>query len=107
MTIRLTRKGQRGKYRAKAFQRGTGMNPRRSPNRCDRFTHPNQAPPQTDQWSAVPARLAAAVEAPWKIDVPHPLRDNIQERDAVLEQMLRKAHRQNESLRTPITPAET
>jgi len=39
--------------------------------------------------------LAAAVEPPWKVDVPHPLRDKIQELDAVLEQMLRNAHLQN------------
>ena len=39
--------------------------------------------------------LAAALEPPWKVDVPHPLRDKIQELDAVLERMLRDAHLQN------------
>ena len=39
--------------------------------------------------------LAAALEPPSKVDVPHPLRDKIQELDAVLEQMLRNAHLQN------------
>jgi hypothetical protein len=33
--------------------------------------------------------LAPAVEPPWKVDVPHPLRDKLQELDLVLERMLR------------------
>jgi hypothetical protein len=39
--------------------------------------------------------LAAAVEPPWKVDVPHPLRDKLQELDLVLERMLHCAHLQN------------
>jgi hypothetical protein len=36
--------------------------------------------------------LAAAVEPPWKVDVPHPLRDKLQEVDAQIEQMLKETH---------------
>jgi hypothetical protein len=39
--------------------------------------------------------LAAAVQPPWKVDVPHPLRDKLQQLDLELERMLRNAHLQN------------
>jgi hypothetical protein len=36
--------------------------------------------------------LAAAVEPPWKVDVPHPLRDKLREVNEVIELMLQEAH---------------
>jgi hypothetical protein len=36
--------------------------------------------------------LTAAVEPPWKVDVPHPLRDKLQEVNAQIEHMLQEAH---------------
>jgi hypothetical protein len=39
--------------------------------------------------------LAAAVEPPWKVDVPHPLRDSLQAVNAQIDHMLREAHMLN------------
>jgi hypothetical protein len=39
--------------------------------------------------------LAAAVEPPWKVDVPHPLRDTLQQLNAQIEHMLQQARMLN------------
>jgi len=38
------------------------------------------------------AGLSAAVEPPWKVDTPHPLRDKLNQVDVEITRMLKEAH---------------
>jgi len=39
--------------------------------------------------------LSAAVEPPWKVDVPHPLRDSLNQVEAEIQRMLQEVHMDN------------
>lgn len=39
--------------------------------------------------------LAAAVEPPWKVPVPHPLREKLQEVETEIDRMLKESHMLN------------
>jgi hypothetical protein len=48
------------------------------------------------EFSLTDYRPAPPSNPPWNVDVPHPLRDKLQELDLVLNAMLHHAHLQNE-----------